>query len=288
MLSDYHCPTATANSALDSLTERVRHELTSGKNGHSEDDIRASVAFLTIQGSQHTGRKTGYVNTVLSVRVGRAVGSCAVEPNQAAALDVSEITGSSVAELLEHPETAVRVAALDAYLASVTAHTEHRASEPVRVPAGTSLEKSLARVHAVAGLLDLPSGSTVAVIGVVNSLLNILRELGFHYIPCDIKGGETEWSEPIHTDHRTALPSADAVLASGMTLGNGTFDEIAEFCQTNGRPLVIYAQTGSAVFRELLGTRINALSAEPYPFFWLTGDSTDIYLYRDAHGGEHQ
>ncbi|OLT48967.1 hypothetical protein BJF85_10980 [Saccharomonospora sp. CUA-673] len=256
-------------------------------------EATASVAFLTVQAARHTGRSSGYVNTVLSVRVGPCVGSCAVEPDEvdSSAVDsavVREIVGSDVASLLAHPARAVRIAALDAYLAARRPHPLD--SRTVRIPSGTSLEKSMARARVVADLVPLPAGGTVAVIGVVNSLLSALRERGLDYVACDLGGGRTEWDEPITDDHRAAIEGADAVLASGMTLGNGTFDDISHRCRERGIPLVMFAQTGAAVLRELLGDgtggagEIAALSAEPYPFFWLSGDATDVHVYGEGHG----
>ncbi|WP_344680932.1 Rossmann-like domain-containing protein [Saccharopolyspora taberi] len=248
------------------------------------DHVRTSVAFMTVQSAHHVGRSSGYANSVLSLRIGGAIGSCAVEPGELDPGAVRDLVGRNVAELLEHPEPAVRVAVLDAYLAFLLPHTEHPGSRTVRVPGGTSLAKSTARAREVAKLVPLAEGDTVAVIGVVNSLLAALRERGARCVPCDLKGGRTEWDEPIVPDHRQAMTGAQAVLASGMVLGNGTFDEISAFCREQRLPLVLFAQTGSAVLRELLGADVHALSAEPYPFFWLTGDSTDIHLYAAETG----
>ncbi|MER7015825.1 hypothetical protein ABT324_30695 [Saccharopolyspora sp. NPDC000359] len=217
---------------------------------------------------------------MLSVRIGRAVGSCAVEPGQLDPDSVRDLVGRSAAELLEHEEPAVRVAVLDAHLANQVPHDEHPGARRVRIPAGTSLEKSMARARAVAELVEAPEGGNVAVIGVVNSLLAALRERGFRPVPCDLKGGVTEWGEPVLVDHREAISGAQAVLASGMVLGNGTFDDIAGLCRDRGLPLVMFAQTGAAVLREVVGAEVRALSAEPYPFFWLTGDSTDLHHYQ--------
>ncbi|MEV0081665.1 hypothetical protein [Saccharopolyspora sp. NPDC050642] len=242
------------------------------------DNATASVAFMTVQSAHHAGRSAGYRNSVLSVRVGSAVGSCAVEPGELDSLAMHDLVGSAVADLLAHPEPAVRVAVLDAYLASLTPHDEHPRSRTVHVPPGTSLSKSMTRARAVAGLVP-PAGGRVAVIGVVNSLLAALRERGLRPVPCDLKGGRTEWGEPIVRDHREAIAGSQAVLASGMVLGNGTFDEIAGLCRERGLPLVMFAQTGSAVLREMVGTEVHALSAEPYPFFWLTGGHTEIHLH---------
>lgn len=255
--------------------QRVLAEL----RGSAEPSATVSVAFLTVQAAQHSGRRSGYVNTVLSVRVGSAVGSCAAEPGELGDEVVREIVGGDVAELLDHPSRAVRVAVLDACLADAVPHAQHPRSRAVRIPAGTSLEKSMARARAVAELVPVPAGSRVAVIGVVNSLLAALRERGIDCAPCDLKGGRTELGDEILADHRAAIDGADAVLASGMVLGNGTLDDIAGRCRLRQLPLVVFAQTGSAVFREMLGREISALSAEPYPFFWLSGDDTGIHLY---------
>ncbi|WP_243788331.1 Rossmann-like domain-containing protein [Saccharopolyspora gloriosae] len=272
-------PATTDHSFSDSLIESALSGAFRGAEGPEPDQATAAVAFLTVQAARHTGRGTGYVNTVLSVRVGSAVGSCAVEPGALDEDAVRDIVGRSVAELLEHPLQPVRVAALDAYLAATAPHATHPLARPVRVPAGDSLAKSMARARAVAAITQVPEGGRVAVIGVVNSLLAALRERGLSYVPCDLKGGRTEWDEPILEDHAAAIEDADAVLASGMVLGNGTFDEIAAACAARELPLTMFAQTGAAVLRELLGGPVRALSAEPYPFFWLFGEETTIHTY---------
>ncbi|MER6988373.1 hypothetical protein ABT337_01120 [Saccharopolyspora hirsuta] len=274
MLPAQLSPARTSHSALRAAVERVR-----AADDRRLREARASVVFMTVQSAHHSGRSSGYANSVLSVRIGGAVGSCAVEPGQLDPGSVSDLAGRSAAELLEHADPAVRLAVLDAYLADLLPHAEHPGARRVRIPAGTSLEKSVVRARAVAELVPVPEGSAVAVIGVVNSLLAALRERGFRPIPCDLKGGRTEWGEPVLVDHREAISGAQAVLASGMVLGNGTFDDIAGLCRDRGLPLVVFAQTGAAVLREMVGAEVHALSAEPYPFFWLTGDSTDIHRY---------
>lgn len=263
------------NTPLDRVIEGVRSRTGSA----SAAEARVSVAFLTVQAARHTGRKTGYGNTVLSLRVGAAVGSCAVESGELDHAEVAEFAGCGVDQLLQHPKQPVRVAALDAYLSQLCPHDQHPLSRPVVIPPGDSLAKSVHRAEVVTGLLRARPGQRVAVIGVVNSLLAALRERGLQYVPCDLRGGRTEWDEPVLTDHAAAISTSDAVLATGMTLGNGTFEDIADRCSSRGIPLTVFAQSGAAVFRELLGSGVDALSAEPYPFFWLAGGATSIYTY---------
>ncbi|WP_424185978.1 hypothetical protein ACOBQX_29545 [Actinokineospora sp. G85] len=262
-----------------SLEPLIRRAL-AGELGAAPEQAVVSVGFTTRQGVRHTGRGGGYRNEVVSLRVGRAVGSCAVEPGTVADADVYGCVGHTVAELLGHPLRAVRVAALDAFLMDLRPHAEH--AEQVVVPAGDSLAKSLARAGAVVDLLDPAPGQRVLVVGVVNSLLHHLRARGVDYLPCDRKGGSTEWDEPVATDAREHLGDCDAVLASGMVLGDDGVDLLLGHARETGVPLVFFAQTGSAVLPWFIGDGARAVSAEPYPFFWLDGGPSTLHRYRQS------
>ncbi|MCX5197439.1 DUF364 domain-containing protein [Streptomyces sp. NBC_00249] len=241
--------------------------------------VRVAVAFTTVQAVRHEGRSGGYRNEVLSLRVEEAVGSCAVEPGTLPAAALDDCVGAAAAELLDHPLLPVRIAALDAYLAHVRPHTPAHGARPHPLPAGGSLSRSRARARAVVGLLPATGIRRVLVVGVVNSLLERLRERGTGYVPCDLKGGATEWGEDVRTDALAELDSCDAVLASGMTLGNGTFQPLLDHAAATGKPLVMFAQTGSAVLPRFLGAGVSAVSAEPYPFFWLDGGPGVVHHY---------
>ncbi|WP_406731482.1 Rossmann-like domain-containing protein [Streptomyces sp. NBC_01794] len=265
---------ATAAS-YDELVDRVLR----GGFGPDPRTQRIAVAFTTRQAVRHDGRSGGYRNEVLSLRLAEAVGSCAVEPGGLPDSAVDDCVGADVARLMAHELLPVRVAALDAYLMHVLPHGSASGARPCRLPAGSSLEKSRARAKAVTGLLDVRPGRTVLVVGVVNSLLEALRERGLAYIPCDFKGGTTEWGEPVRTDALSELERCDAVLASGMTLGNGSFEPLRKHALRHGTPLVMFAQTGSAVLPRLIGAGVSAVCAEPYPFFWLDGGPGTIHRY---------
>ncbi|MFS0693116.1 Rossmann-like domain-containing protein [Streptomyces nitrosporeus] len=271
----------TAAPAFDGLVARAL----AGELGPDPRRQRTTVAFTTSQAVRHDGRRGGYRNEVLSLRLGRATGSCAVEPGALPAATVTDCAGAALADLLGHPLLPVRVAALDAYLMDTAPHTPAHGARPVALPGGTSLERSRARARAVVDLLGQPPGSTVLVVGVVNSLLAELRARGLTGVPCDLKGGTTEWGEPVVTDAAAHLDRCDAVLASGMTLGNGTFDPLLRHAREHGRELVMFAQTGSAVLPRFLGAGVSAVCAEPYPFFWLDGGPGTVHHYRAAHGG---
>ncbi|MGX1910539.1 Rossmann-like domain-containing protein [Streptomyces phaeochromogenes] len=270
----------TAPASYDDLVSRAL----ACRLGPDPRTLRIAVAFTTSQVVRHDGRRGGYRNEVLSLRLDRAVGSCAVEPGALSEGAVDDCVGADVARLLEHPLTPVRVAALDAYLTHVTPHTPENGALPHPLPAGSSLEKSRARAKAVVELLDVRPEQTVLVVGVVNSLLEALRSRGVPYIPCDLKGGRTEWGEPIVTDALAELDRCDAVLASGMTLGNGSFEPLREHALRVGKQLVMFAQTGSAVLPRFIGAGVSAVCAEPYPFFWLDGGPGVIHRYGPGHG----
>jgi hypothetical protein len=274
-------PTVPGATTYDELVHRVR----TGALGPDPAGRRIAVAFTTRQAVRHTGRGTGYRNEVLSLRLDAAVGSCAVEPGALPDHVLHDCVGADVARLLDHPLPAVRVAALDAYLMHVSPHAPEHGARPHPLPAGSSLEKSRARAAAVADLLELPEGAVVLVVGVVNSLLEALRSRGLDYVPCDLKGGTTEWGEPVRTDALTAADGCDALLVSGMTLGNGTFEPLRRHALRHGKQLVAFAQTGSAVLPRLLGHGVSAVCAEPYPFFWLDGGPGTLHRYR--HRGPH-
>ncbi|AGP59769.1 Rossmann-like domain-containing protein [Streptomyces rapamycinicus] len=262
--------------------EELRGRVLAGALGPDPRTLRIAAAFTTRQAVRHAGRGGGYRNEVLSLRLAEAVGSCAVEPGALPDGAIDDCVGADVAGLLRHDLTPVRVAALDAYLTHAMPHTSHHGARPVALAAGDSLQKSRARAASVAGLLDLAPGRTVLVVGVVNSLLEALRSRGLRYVPCDLKGGATEWDEPIATDALARLADCDAVLASGMTLGNGTFEPLREHALRHGRQLVMFAQTGSAILPRLIGAGVTAVCAEPYPFFWLDGGPGTIHCYGGA------
>ncbi|MBL1097449.1 Rossmann-like domain-containing protein [Streptomyces coffeae] len=282
-------PTRSAPPSCSSYGELVGQVL-DGAFGPDPRTQHIALAFTTRQAVRHSGRTGGYRNEVFSLRLGAAVGSCAVEPGALPDSAIDACVGADVAQLLHHELTAVRVAALDAYLLHTMEHTAAHGARPLTLAAGTSLEKSRARAEAVVELLDLAPGRTVLVIGVVNSLLEALRSRGLRYVPCDLKGGTTEWGEPVATDAHAHLDHCDAVLASGMTLGNGSFEPLREHALRHAKPLVMFAQTGSAILPRLLGAGVTAVCAEPYPFFWLDGGPGLIHRYggpglNHRHGG---
>lgn len=282
---------APTGRATATSYEDLRTQVLEGRYGPDPREARVALAFSTRQAVRHEGRAGGYRNEVLSLRLGSFVGSCAVEPGQLPDDAIEDCLSADVATLLHHALLPVRVAALDAYLGWRRPHGPGVGGVPVPLPAGDSLVRSRARARSVVELLDgLAPGATVLVVGVVNSLLEALRERRLRYVAVDFKGGTTEWGEPVRTDALAEAERCDALLVSGMTLGNGTFEPLRKHAVAYGKPLVTFAQTGSAVLPCLLEAGVSAVSAEPYPFFWLDGGAGVIHQYVRAggHGSRHE
>ncbi|GAA4868235.1 Rossmann-like domain-containing protein [Saccharopolyspora cebuensis] len=245
-------------------------------------EVVATSAFWLHHGTRLAGSGTTYRNSYVLVRVGDSFGACAFETGELDPAVCAEASGAPLAELLADAPLPLRIAALDAHLAHRRPHRDSPEAEPVTLPAGTPEVRAAARDAAVAGLLDVAPGAAVALIGVVNPLVAAIRERGGRCLPCDLNLRETRWGEPVARESAEVLAAADAVVATGMTLGNGTFDAILRTCRERGLPLIVYAQSAAAVARAFLGSGVTALSAEPFPFSQFSADPTVLYRYRSA------
>lgn len=271
----------TVSTQPGSVTELVEWAR-AGRLGPDPATLRAATAFRTTYGTRHAGRTTSYRNEILSIRLGAAVGSCGLEPGTATGELVDDCVAATIADLLAHPRPEVGIAALDAYLMHTRPHPSAGGvtGEPVVIDGPSSLAKSRSRAATVVDLL--PAGvRNVLVVGVVGSLLAELRTREIGYLPCDLAGGVTEWGEPVYESVAAAPAGYDALLVTGMTLSNGSFDELRAIARERALPLVLFAQTGSAVLPWFLGAGVHAISAEPYPFFSLDGGPSTIVTYRE-------
>ncbi|MBB5923421.1 hypothetical protein FHR81_004492 [Actinoalloteichus hoggarensis] len=262
--------------ALAELTESVL----AGERGRPPSELTVTSAFWLRHATRLAGAATTYLNHYVVLRVGGVFGASSFESGEVAADFCEGAAGRALAELIADERPAVRVAALDAYLSAVRPHRTAPEAEVVALPAGTPEQRAAARDAAVAGLLDVEPEGRVALIGVVNPLIAAIRERGGVPLPCDLNLRTTAWGDPVAESMATVLAEADAVVATGMTLSNDTFDPLLATCRARGLPLIVYAQTGSAVVREFLGAGVTALSAEPFPFSQFSAEETALYRYR--------
>ncbi|MFF8841163.1 Rossmann-like domain-containing protein [Streptomyces sp. NPDC015127] len=252
----------------------------SGAYGTDPRELAVTSAFWLYHTTRLAGSEVTYHNHYLLLRVGRSFGACSFEAGELAPDFCENASGHTLDTLLRNPSTPVRIAALDAYLAQVRPHRDAPDAEVVTLPTGTPEVRARARDASIAGLLDIEPGAKVALIGVVNPLVAAIRDRGGVCLPCDLNLRTTQWGEQVTDDMTEVLKEADAVVATGMTLSNGTFDLVLEHCREQDVPLVVYAQTGSAVARAFLPAGVTALNAEPFPFSQFSADPTPMYRYR--------
>jgi hypothetical protein len=260
------------------LTEAVL----AGAYGTDPRDLSVTSAFWLYNTTRLAGSEVTYHNHYLLLRVGTAFGACSFEAGELAPDFCENASGHTLDKLLRSESTPVRIAALDAFLAQLAPHRDAAEAERVMLPTGTPEIRAKARDAAIAGLLDIEPGAKVALIGVVNPLVAAIRERGGICLPCDLNLRTTQWGDRITDDMTEVLEQADAVVATGMTLSNGTFDLILAHCREHEVPLVVYAQSGSAVARAFLSAGVSALSAEPFAFSQFSADETPLYRYREA------
>ncbi|GAB76812.1 Putative heavy-metal chelation [Austwickia chelonae] len=268
---------------ITGIDDLVAHTLQPGNRPHPGDLTARSVFYLQ-HGTRLAGSPVTYRNQYLLVRVEQSFGACAFETGQFTP-EICDLSGSTVEELLNHPAPALRLAALDAYLACVRPHREDPRATVIELPTGTPDQRAIARDAAISSLLDdpaapVPTGSKVALIGVVNPLVQAIREHGCEPLPCDYNLEQTHWGDPVSSSMEDVLTQADHVIATGMTMGNGSFDTIRDICSERRIGLTVYAQSGSAVAREFLGAGVTNLSAEHFPFSQFSADASPLYLYR--------
>lgn len=255
-------------------------DVTAGRHGPDPRKLVATSVFWLHHGTRLAGGDTTYLNQYLLVRVGESFGACAFEHGEIDPSICRDASGCTLDTLLRESPLALRIAALDAYLAEQCPHRDEPGTDPVTLPAGTPEVRARARDAAIAGLLDIEPGAKVALIGVVNPLVAAIRDGGGACLPCDLNLRTTQWGDPVTDAMNDVLEVADAVVATGMTLSNGTFDEILGRCRERCVPLIVYAQTGSAVARAFLGAGVTALSAEPFPFSQFSAEPSVLYRYR--------
>ncbi|RZQ59639.1 Rossmann-like domain-containing protein [Amycolatopsis suaedae] len=255
-----------------------------GRHGTPAADLVATSVFWLHHGTRLAGGGVTYRNQYLLVRCGQAFGGCAFEAGEVDPAICSGASGSTLDTLLREGPLPLRIAALDAYLGQALPHRDDPRAERVELPAGTPETRAVARDAAVAGLLGIEPGAKVGLIGVVNPLVAAIRERGGDCLPCDLNLRTTQWGDPVTDSMAEVLDVADVVVATGMTLSNGSFDEILRRCVKRAVPLIVYAQSGSAVARAFLGAGVSALSAEPFPFSQFSAEPTTLYRYRAETG----
>jgi hypothetical protein len=249
-----------------------------GELGIAPDELSITGASYIYQTTQFPSSNTKYHNYYLLMRVESYFGACAHTPDQLGMNIAEEWSGRSLLDALKDTRLPVKIAALDAYLGVVKPHSEN-CMKTVTIHGGTPLEKANARDKLIAEIAFIKPSKKVALIGVVNPLIEAITKLGGICLPCDLQMEETQWGEIVEKDMDKVLANADSVICTAMTLGNGTFDHILGRAKERGIPVTVYAQTGSAIAAYFVGSGIYSLVAEPFPFSQFSASNTEVYCY---------
>jgi hypothetical protein len=268
--------TVHAPATVIDLIAAVRRQ----EYGCDPESLPVVGSFWIRQSTQFSGTPQKYRNHYLLVRVGTTFGACCVERDQLDPSVAEELSGQSVGALLSDPRLPIQIAALDAYFGAVRPHALASEAQTLMLPHGTPLERARARDEAIASLLTIQPDQRVALIGVVNSLVSAIERHGATCLPCDFNIDRTQDGQLVAKDMMPVLEQADLIVATGMTLGNGSFDRLLSVATIRRVPLIVYAQTGGAIVPRFLGRGVSAISAESFPFSQFSADPTPIYLYR--------
>jgi hypothetical protein len=185
-----------------------------------------------------------------------------------------------------------RIAALDAVFAELC-----RQPDDMCVIDGSNITKARARADVVArevervlGAMALPSERPARVVnvGVVGDFLSALNEHP------EVEVFASDYYQQIvgrtlrgvKVEHGSMTPrlvaEADVALVTGMTLANGTLDEILGVARKSDTAVVLFAQTGAHFAEVYCETGVTAVISEPLPFY-LSGDGPcRIDLFRAA------
>lgn len=261
----------------------LREAILEGRLGPKPDSLPVTGSSHIYQTTQFPSSTIKYHNYYLLVRVEAYFGACSHTSDQLDMAAAEQLSGLSLDAALRDERLPVQIAAMDAYLGVVYPHPEHCA-KAIDIPAGTPIQKAKLRDALIADTANIQPGQKVALIGVVNPLVEAIRQRGGTCLPCDLQLEETQWGEAVEKDMDNVLDRADSVICTAMTLGNRTFDHIAQRAGERGIPLTVYAQTGSAVIAQFIGKGVTGLIAEPFPFTQFSAGASQLYCYSSLAG----
>ncbi|MBD2847681.1 hypothetical protein IDH44_21020 [Paenibacillus sp. IB182496] len=249
-----------------------------GELGPDPGQVPVTGASSIYQTTEFPSSGVKYHNHYVLLRVGGYFGAAAYAAGELDMTEAGQLSGHMLGELLRDSHPAVRAAALDAYLGAIYPHAS-RCTEAHTIAGGTPLDKALARDALIAETARIRPGQRVALIGVVNPLVEAIVQRGGTCLPCDLQLERTLRGDAVERDMEVVLRQADNVICTGMTLANGSFDRIAEAVRERDVPLTVYAQTGSALAARWIGYGVTGLVAEPFPFTQFSGGPSELYVY---------
>lgn len=262
----------------------LRKAILEGKLGPDPALLPVTGASSIYQTTQFPGSKVKYHNRYLLLRVESYFGACSHTADQLQSEAAAQLSGMTLDAALLDDRLPVQIAAMDAYLGFARPHPLH-CVKAVAISGGTPVHKAKQRDALIADLASIQPAQKVALIGVVNPLIEAINQRGGTCLPCDLQLKQTQWGDAVESDMEQVLAQADNVICTAMTLSNGTFDRILECVRERQLPLTVYAQTGSAVIAPFVGNGVTALLAEPFPFSQFSAAASELYIYTIGEEG---
>ena len=148
---------------------------------------------------------------------------------------------------------------------------------------GTTAERARRRGDVIVNELArlCPAGRRVLLVGAVRSIIVSLNDANFVVAACDmdetlqgreLAGVAVEPGGPEMT--LEAMRNVDVVVATGMTLVNGTIAPISELARKSRQPLVMYCQSGAALASHVMNSLgVSVVISEPFPNYLFPGKS---------------
>lgn len=204
----------------------------------------------------------------------------------------SEVLGQSALDCLDSSRE-LTIALLDAVYGSIPSLR----GEPDRsfVLDGPNHQKARQRAEVVVGeVARLASARppkrdgrhVVANVGVVGTILAALRRGSDWTIQASDFATGVVGTVPhgVEVSPGTAsedlVRDADVAVVTGMTLTTDTLDGVLRAAAESGTALVVFAQTGSSFARTYCELGVDAVVAEPFPFYLSCAGPTNLHVHR--------
>lgn len=214
-------------------------------------------------------------------------GSCHYDPAQGTPL-LTECVGRNALTLMEYP-LPYKIAALDSVATGLwpPSNREYKLT-------GKNSDKVENRSHIICSEAkrtapDIPFKGgdkvRVTVVGALGSLIKTLvAESRFivEATDCDLQVvGRNYHGVIIEDGSKTVekVAGADVAIVTGMTLANGTINDILAVDASRRARVIMYMQTAANLVQPFLAAGITTVVSEPYPFYFMGSGESVVRVY---------
>lgn len=198
------------------------------------------------------------------------IGCCYVPTDALQGLDAANLIGASIFDRLDHP--ALALAAVDAGFGCLPKHGRDAVIE------GRNYEKAPLRARLICEevkrlLPDPESPRRIGMVGVVGEVMHELRGWpgtqirATDFAPAvagsSMEGVTIEWG----LETVEMVESVDVAIVTGMTLANGSLEDILRAASRADTRLVVFAETGHNLGPKYLQRGADVVIAEDFPFY---------------------